>query len=149
MDDLIGLAIRLLKNAAGDTGIQEQAIFVAWRASMGDNINRVTVPIGLLNRTLVVAVTDSTWEKQLKTLSSQAITKINSIFGEPLLKSIRYVIDQKAVVRTSNSNTNEIIFKRTGDFDESLEKDASVIQDLELRRLFIRTASKCLERTSR
>ena len=55
------------------------------------------VPFRLYRKTLVVAVADATWQKQLEAMSGQLLFRLNSLLGQAIVTYIEFRIDPKTV----------------------------------------------------
>src|ERR1043165_8394775 len=85
MDDLIRALPKLLRAAGEAEEVCEAAAMVAWRRAAGQALRGQAVPFRLYRKTLVVAVSDTTWQKQLEAISGQLLFRINSILGQAVV----------------------------------------------------------------
>jgi len=93
LTDLLMLVPQMLRNAADSDEGREQAVFAAWLVAVGGPIRKVTAPVRLERKTLIVAVPDSTWRTQLASMRGQALFKLNSLLGAPLVTSIEFIVN--------------------------------------------------------
>jgi hypothetical protein len=141
--------IRSLPNvlrAAGDSAeVAEAAAIAAWKFAAGEGLKGRAVPVKLENRTLTVSVADAIWQKQLHSMRGELLFRINSILGQSVVGAIEFVIDPKL---------GETPVDEQKPKEEALDNEvplelwsaASAIQDKELRRKFLKTASLSLKR---
>lgn len=155
MDDLIRALPKLLR-AAGDTEeVLEAAALVAWRRVAGPELSRQAVPFRLYRKTLIVAVADSTWQKQLEAMSGQLLFRLNSLLGQAVVTYIEFRLDPKTVTAARDATRQEeaereererrALKRATGD----LMNEALAIQDEDLRRRFLLAAGSCIDRRER
>jgi hypothetical protein len=154
MEDLIKALPKLLRAAGESDEVSEAAAFVAWRRVAGEALRGCAVPFRLYRKTLVVAVPDTTWRKQLEAVSSQLIFRLNSVLGQALVTFIEFRVDPETVRRererlqASASNRlleEERALSRAAEISDA----ASAIHDEELRRRFLVAAGSCLNRSER
>src|SRR5919205_3937804 len=97
MDDLIRALPKLLRAAGETEEVMEAAALVAWRRVAGPELSRQAVPFRLYRKTLIVAVADATWQKQLEAMSGQLLFRINSLLGQAVVTYIEFRIDPATV----------------------------------------------------
>src|SRR5829696_6321178 len=97
MDDLIRVLPKLLRAAGEVEEVLEAAAFIAWRRVAGEGLRAQAVPFRLYRKTLVVAVADSTWQKQLEAVSGPLLFRLNSLLGQAVVTFIEFRIDPKTV----------------------------------------------------
>ena len=97
MDDLIRALPKLLRAAGEAEEVAEAAAFVSWRRVAGEVLRGCAVPFRLYRKTLVVAVPDTTWQKQLEAVSGQLIFRINSLLGQALVTYVEFRVDPQTV----------------------------------------------------
>jgi len=148
MTDLFKLLPQLLRQAGDSEEAREQAVFAAWTAAVGSQVRRMTAPLRLERKTLLVAVTDSTWRAQLHRMRGQALFKLNSLLGSPIVTSIEFVINPDVITEQPDL-PHEINFVAPELQALPLHKDADRIPDPEIRAAFLRAAGKCLERRAK
>jgi hypothetical protein len=152
VDDLIRTLPKLLRAAGETEEVLEAAALVAWRRVAGDGLRAQAVPFRLYRKTLIVAVTDATWQKQLEAMSGQLLFRLNSLLGQAVVTYIEFRIDPKTVhserdrvqVRETNRVEQEQRALRTISGEISTAADA--IHDDDLRRRFLLAAGSCIDR---
>lgn len=148
LTDLLRLVPQMIRHAGDSDDVREQAVFAAWLIAVGGPIRKVTTPIRLERKTLIIAVPDATWRTQLMSMRGQALFKLNSLLGAPLVTTIEYVVNPGMIVREPEI-THEVKFTAPEEQALPLRKQADGIPDPEIREIFLRAAGKCLERTTK
>jgi predicted nucleic acid-binding Zn ribbon protein len=145
MESLIKTLPAILTAAGPSPEIAEAACFAAWKHAVGDALTIHAVPVKLEDQTLIVAVADNLWQKQLEQMRPQLLFRLNAVLGHSLVKLIELRVDAKALTRTrmpeqaANKHLdNAIPFE--------LLAAASEIHDADLRRAFLGAATSCMKR---
>ena len=151
MDDLFKALPQLLRAAGESQEVSEAAAFAAWRRAAGEAMRGCAVPFRLYNKTLVVAVPDVTWRKQLEKVSPQLIFRLNSMLGQALVTYVEFRVDPQTIgrerARTRRSQYDRLVeeenaLRRATELDDA----ASAIHDEDLRRRFLLAAGSCMNR---
>lgn len=150
MDQLINSLPALLQ-AAGDTAeIRETAVLVAWNHVAGDGLRQQTVPLGFRQQRLFVAVADAIWRRQLESMTSQLLFRLNALLGQRVLTYIEFQVDPRAIqsaidrrraaqnLRPKTESEMVIPFE--------LVSAAAAIHDVKLRKAFLGAAMSCARR---
>jgi hypothetical protein len=155
MDDLIRALPKLLRAAGETEEVMEAAALVAWRRVAGAELCRQAVPFRLYRKTLIVAVADTTWQKQLEAMSGQLLFRLNSLLGQAVVTYIEFRIDPKTVAAARAASVQEVaereeqerraLLRATGELLDA----AGAIQDEDLRRRFLLAAGSCIDRRER
>ena len=151
MDDLIRALPKLLRAAGEAEEVAEAAAMVAWRRAAGEALRGQAVPFRLYRKTLVVAVADTTWQKQLEAMSGQLLFRLNSILGQAVVTYIEFRIDP-ATVRAERdslapqSSTAEQEQRALKSATGQVLTAAEAIHDEDLRRRFLLAAGSCIDR---
>jgi predicted nucleic acid-binding Zn ribbon protein len=148
LTDLLMLVPQMLRHAGESDEVREQAVFAAWLVAVGGPIRKITAPVKLERKTLIVAVPDSTWRTQLQSMRGQALFKLNSLLGAPLVTTIEYVVNPDAIVRQPEIS-REVKFTAPEKQALPLRGQAERIADPDIRETFLRAAGKCLERRAK
>jgi predicted nucleic acid-binding Zn ribbon protein len=151
MDALIRSLPKLLRASGETEEVLEAATMVAWRRVAGEALRGQAVPFRLYRKTLIVAVADTTWRKQLEAMSGQLLFGLNSLLGQAVVTYIEFRIDPKTVQaeraslqRESNRDDQE---RRALEYASGeLLAAAGAIHDETLRRRFLVAAGSCLDR---
>ena len=155
MDDLIRTLPKLLRAAGETEEVLEAAALVAWKRVAGEGLRAQAVPFRLYRKTLVVAVADATWQKQLEAMSGQLLFRLNSLLGQALVTYIEFRIDPKtvraerAVVKTEEINRAEQESRAMQSVSGEVAHAAVAIHDDDLRRRFLLAAGSCIDRRER
>ena len=148
MLSLLNLLPQLLRHIGDSDEGREQAVFAAWSAAVGPQVRKVTAPVRLERKTLIVAVMDATWRVQLKRMSGQALFRLNSLLGAPTVTAIEFVINRDLIL-DQHEMPPEIVFNAPDLQAQPLARDAELIRDPKMRATFLRAAGKCLDRRAR
>lgn len=147
MEQLINTLPTILRAAGNSAEVVEAAAIAAWKYVAGESLSKHAVALRLDARTLVVAVSDAIWQKQLELMRRSLVPRLNSILGQRLVSRLEFSIDSKSVggrtvedassTRKQNKLTeNEVSFE--------LWSAANAIQDKGLRRVFLAAAASRL-----
>jgi Dna[CI] antecedent, DciA len=155
MDDLIRTLPKLLRAAGEMEEITEAAAIIAWRRVAGEALRGQAVPFRLYRKTLVVAVADTTWQKQLEAMSGQLLFRLNSLLGQAIVTFIEFRVDSKTVQR-ERASLAQLAIDREDQERRALRSAsgevlsaADAIQDEDLRRRFLLAAGSCIDRRER
>ena len=145
MESLIKTLPAILTAAGPAAEVAEAACFAAWKHAVGDGLSIHAVPVKLENQTLIVAVADNIWQKQLEQIRPQLLFRLNTVLGHSLVKLIELHIDPEALPKT---RVREGAATRGSDdaVPFELRAAASEIQDADLRRAFLGAAMSCIKR---
>lgn len=152
MDDLIRALPKLLRAAGEAEEVAEAAARVAWRRASGPALRGQAVPFRLYRKTLIVAVADTTWKKQLEAMSGQLLFRLNSLLGHPLVTYIEFRIDPATVraeregLAAQERNAAEQEQRALRSAAGEVLSAADAIHDEELRRRFLLAAGSCIDR---
>ena len=143
MNQLIKSLPNVLRAAGDSADVAEAAAIAAWKHAAGEGLKDRAVPVKLEERTLIVSVADAIWQKQLHSMRGQLLFRVNSILGQPIVGAIEFVIDPKLFAPPVEQEKEEPI-----DNEVPLEiwSAANAIKDKELRRSFLKTATRSLKR---
>ncbi len=153
MDGLLKSLPTILRAAGDSAEVAEAACFAAWKHAAGEALRELAVPLRFGQKTLVVAVIDETWQKQLQSLSGQLLARVNSILGQSLVTFLEFRVEPK-VVTDACSRLKQPAGQR-GELDVmqldqvvpmELVAAAAGIEDKDLRRAFLGAAISCLKR---
>lgn len=143
MVDAALLLPRILASAGENAELSEVSVKIAWRRVSGEGLRNQAVPTQLREKTLIVAVADAAWQKQLQPMSAELIFRINKQLRQKVVETIEFRIDPRAL----NSLT---VPRSTPPVSEPLPptvvSSAAEIQDSELRERFMRAAQNCISR---
>lgn len=99
----------------------------------------------LQDHTLVVAVGDPIWKKQLEQVRPQLLYRLNTALGQSVVKLIEFRVDPKTL---ADARPPQIVASKRQDDAVPFEllAAASEIHDTELRRAFLGAAMSCVKR---
>jgi hypothetical protein len=155
MDDLIRTLPKLLRAAGEMEEVAEAAAQIAWRRVAGTALRGQAVPFRLYRKTLIVAVADATWQKQLEAMSGQLLFRLNSLLGQAVVTYIEFRIDpvtvqkERATLARAVQDREEQERRALRTASGELLAAASAIQDQDLRRRFLLAAGSCIDRRER
>jgi hypothetical protein len=103
------------------------------------------VPVKLEGQTLIVAVADNAWQKQLEQIRPQLLFRLNAVLGHSLVKLIELRVDPNALAKTQMPQDPS---SKHSDYPVPFElrAAASEIRDADLRRAFLGAATSCVKR---
>ena len=99
MESLIKTLPAILQVAGDSPEVVEAACIAAWKHAAGDGLRDHAVPLSFNEQTLVVGVADTTWQRQLQSLKSQLLFRINSLLGQHLVTEIEFRITPEHLTR--------------------------------------------------
>jgi hypothetical protein len=152
MDDLIRTLPKLLRAAGETEEVCEAAAFVAWRRVAGEALRGQAVPFRLYRKTLVVAVPDTTWQRQLEAMSGQLLFRLNSLLGQAVVTFIEFRVDAKTVqaeratLAPQETDREQQEQRALQKASGQLRQAADAIHDEQLRRRFLVAAGSCIDR---
>ena len=146
MDRLIKTLPAILKASGAPEEVAEAACIAAWKHAVGDGLSSHAVPVHLQNSTLVIAVADNIWKKQLEHMRGQLLFRLNSVLGQALVKSIELRVDPKrtelARAKPATGTDKDMDYQVPAE----LLTAAATIEDVDLRRAFLGAATSCVKR---
>ncbi len=145
MESLIKTLPAILTAAGPSTEVAEAACLAAWKHAVGDTLSVHAVPVKLEGQTLIVAVADNAWQKQLEQIRPQLLFRLNAVLGHSLVKLIELRVDPNALAKTQMPQDTS---SKHSDYPVPFElrAAASEIQDADLRRAFLGAAISCVKR---
>jgi predicted nucleic acid-binding Zn ribbon protein len=148
MTSLLNLLPQMLRQIGDSAEARQQAVFAAWTAAVGSQVRKVTLPLRLERKTLLVAVPDQTWRTQLERIKGQALFRLNSLLGAPTVTNIEFLINPQSL-DDHQPAPREFHFVAPEMAAMPLRDDAARISNPDLRDAFLRAAGKCLERRTK
>lgn len=146
MEKLINSLPAVLKASGASTEIVEAACIAAWKHAVGESLSSLAIPVRLHSSTLVLAVADNIWKKQLEHMREQLLFRLNQVLGQHLIQSLEMQIDPKRIEAQRAAATGP--GKKHFDYKIPAELLASAagIEDAGLRRAFLGAAASCVNR---
>lgn len=144
MDSLINLLPVMIRLCGDNEEVREQAVFAAWRVAAGPALSKTCRPVRLYRTNLTVDVIDETWKKQVGSMSRELLHRVNTILDQKLVTFLEFRVDPSQITPARRSFEDPFAAEMEAPAD--LQEAALGIRDEELRRLFLRVATKSLER---
>ena len=145
MDELIKTLPSILRSVGNAKEVVEAAAIAAWKRAAGSGLRNHAAPLRLEGKTLVVAVADAVWQKQLGAMKGQLLFRINAILGQPLVSQIDLRIDPR-IANTRPSPRSETKGQVLDKVPLELFSAASAIKDKQLRQMFLKAVASSIER---
>jgi len=123
--------------------VRDAFVFAAWRNVAGEQVFERTKPLSVEDRRLVIAVSDKTWKRNMETLASQLLFKLNAALGKPLVDFIEFRISPSDIAlapMTMETVEDELLPP------VELTVSARSIRNEELRATVLKAATNCLSR---
>ena len=149
MNRLIDSLPAVLKASGASDEVVEASCIAAWKHAVGPALSSHAVPLELREQTLVVAVADNIWQRQLEQMRGQLLYRLNSVLGQSLVKAIELRVDQKTVERERARNADHNSVPTDYQVPVELLNAAAAIEDAELRRAFLGAAASCVKRVEK
>lgn len=146
MESLLKTLPAIMKAAGDSPEVAATACFVAWKQIAGEGLRGNAVPLRLEDRTLVVAVADAAWQKQMQSLSGQLLFRLNSLLGQPVVTFLEFCEDRETVAQARLALTDAEKVREPAPIPADLIAAAAVIEDEDLRRAFLGAATSCITR---
>lgn len=141
MIDLNRLLPRLL------TANPELAVNLAWSRVAGAGLRRQAIPHRLEGKSFIVSVADAIWQRQLQSMSSELIFRMNNLLGQTAVNEIVFRINPAAVSQAQKEFAeNKPSKPPAAPAPTELLFAAGAIADQDLRERFIRAAENCIAR---
>jgi hypothetical protein len=97
-------------------------------------------------QTLVVVVEDDIWKRQLEQMRGQLLFRLNSVLGQPIVKSIELRIDAEGLSNLRPPPPSKGHEQEGCSAPAELLSAAAGITDAGLRRAFLGAATSCINR---
>jgi hypothetical protein len=123
--------------------VRDAFIFAAWRSIVGEQVFDRTAPLLVDEKRLVIAVSDKTWKRNLETLASQLLFKLNACLGKPLIDFIEFRVAPDAI-EVPDRTTDEMARATVPPVELSIS--ARKIRDESLRETVLKAAANCISR---
>ena len=123
----------------------EVAVKLAWARVAGAGLRRQTTLVRLEEGTLIVAVLDAIWQKQLQQMSPELIFRLNKLVSEPIVRQIEFRIDPVMASQSQRAETAKPA-EPPAPVPTELLFAANTIADENLRARFVRAAGNCIAR---
>lgn len=124
----------------------EAAAIAAWKHAAGKGLRNHAVPLSLEGKTLVIAVADNVWQKQLGAMKGQLLFRVNSILGQTFVAQIDLRIEPHRFTPQALPKSTTEVELLDSDVPLELLSAASTIQNKHLRQTFLRAAINSTKR---
>ena len=125
----------------------EEIVRSVWAHLVGRQIAARSQVFQLHRETLIVHVPDRVWQKQLRRLERQLLTRVNRLLGQRLVTGMDFRVDTSLAAPVSSIQSpprKGPAREEAPAWDAELEDSARAITDPELRALFLRASQKML-----
>lgn len=146
MNRVIDSLPAILKASGAPPEVAQASCIAAWKHAVGEALSMHAVPVELRGQTLVVAIADNLWQRQLEPIRGQLLFRLNSVLGLPLVKSIELRIDSKTVELERGRQVKHTVAPVDYQVPSELLTAAARIEDVDLRRAFLGAATSCVKR---
>jgi hypothetical protein len=129
--------------AGASEDVVEAACLGAWKYAVGDTLSARAQAESLRDHTLVVAVEDKIWQRQLEQMRDQFVFRLNKVLGRPVVKVMEFrIAPEKFVAKTAMAPAAGA----TRTIPIELISAAAQIEDAGLRKAFLGAAVSCVKR---
>ena len=146
MDELVKTFPSLLRVMGDSKEVAEAAAIAAWKHAAGEGLRNHALPICLEGKTLVVAIADAVWQKQLGAIKGQMLFRINAILGQQLVSQIDLRIDPRMTQIRALPRPEKKEDALDNEVPLELWSAASAIKDKRLRQAFLKAALSSTKR---
>ena len=146
MIDISKVLPKLVTAACANEELLETTVKIAWTQVAGPGLRQQVVPFRLYRKTLIVAVADAIWRKQLHQMSGEYVARINRLLGSEIINSIEFRIDLITVKPLGTVPGPEEKNSSLQAIPSEIVNAAGSIKDFELRQRFLRAAGNCVTR---
>jgi predicted nucleic acid-binding Zn ribbon protein len=142
METFIKVLPAVIEAAGASEEVLEAACLGAWKHAVGETLSARAMAESLRDQTLVVAVEDKVWQRQLEQMRDQFLFRLNKVLGRRVVQGIEFRIApekfavQKPVAEKSATRSVPI----------ELISAAASIEDPGLRKAFLGAAVSCVNR---
>lgn len=143
MIDAALLFPKLLERAGNNRELAEAAAITAWKRIAGEGLAHHATPMRLHDGTLVVAVADDVWKKQLERMSKELVSRINKLLRREVVTAIEFRANARAMKNRAHAASAA---KGKVVPPANVIASAAEIEDADLRERFIRAAANCIDR---
>jgi hypothetical protein len=152
MRDILSSLPKIFERFDGNEPATEAIVFAAWKNVVGEALEQHAVPMRLIKKKLIVAVSSETWRKQVVDLADQMVFKLNAALGSSLVSFVEFRIDAKVIrehrekidaEQIADTEWNALV---KSEVTPPLANAAKAITDESLRAVFLAAAGSSLAR---
>ena len=130
--------------AGASEEVLEAACVGAWKHAVGETLSARAQAEALRDDTLVVAVEDKVWQRQLEQMCDQFLFRLNKVLGRRVVKKVEFRIAPEKFAVKKSTVPDSTIAQRAIPID--LISAAANIEDPGLRKAFLAAAISCVNR---
>jgi predicted nucleic acid-binding Zn ribbon protein len=132
----------VIEAAGASPVVLEAACLGAWKHAVGETLSARAQAEALRDQTLVVAVEDMVWQRQLEQMRDQFLFRLNNVLGRRVVKVIEFrIAPEKFAVQKPVADKTQ-----TRSIPIELVSAAASIKDPGLRKAFLGAAVSCVNR---
>lgn len=132
----------VIEAAGASQVVLEAACLGAWKHAVGETLRARAQAEALRDQTLVVAVEDMVWQRQLEQMRDQFLFRLNNVLGRRVVKVIEFrIAPEKFAVQKPVADKTQ-----TRSIPIELVSAAASIEDPGLRKAFLGAAVSCVNR---
>ena len=142
METFIKVLPAVIEAAGASEEVIEAACLGAWKHAVGETLNAHARAETLRDHTLVVAVEDKIWQRQLEQMRDQFLFRLNKVLGKRVVKVLEFrIAPEKFVIKKPVADKGT-----TPSIPIELISAAANIEDPGLRKAFLGAAVSCVNR---
>ncbi len=142
METFIKVLPAVIDAAGASEEVLEAACLGAWKHAVGETLSARAQAESLRGDTLVVAVDDKVWQRQLEQMRDQFLFRLNKVLGRPVVKVLEFrIAPEKFAAKPPVAPPTE---RRAIPIE--LISAAAHIEDPALRKAFLGAAVSCVNR---
>jgi hypothetical protein len=152
MRDILSSLPKIFEGFNGNEPAAEAIVFAAWKNVVGEALEQHAVPVRLIKKKLIVAVSSETWRRQVVDLADRMVFKLNAALGSSLVSFVEFRINAKIVrehrskIEAEQIADSEWIALAKSEVTPQLQSAAEAIADESLRSVFLAAAGSSLAR---
>src|SRR5262245_30108142 len=93
MNELLNYIPLVLRQAGDSEEARQQVIIAAWTVLAGKEIRQISTALRVERKTLIIAVKNGLWQKQLRAMSGEILFRLNSLLGAPAITTLEFVVN--------------------------------------------------------
>lgn len=144
METFIKVLPAVIDAAGASEEVLEAACIGAWKHAVGETLSARAQAEALSNKTLLVAVEDKIWQRQLEQMRDQFLFRLNTVLGRRVVTAIEFrIMPEKFAIERVTANDPTSTARA---IPIELISAASNIDDPVLRKAFLGAAVSCVNR---
>ena len=147
METFIKVLPAVIEAAGASDEVLEAACLGAWKHAVGETLSARARAEALRDHTLVVAVEDKVWQRQLEQMRDQFLFRLNKVLGRQVVKVLEFrIAPEKFVVQKPVADKSTTRSTPMESIPSELVSAAACIEDPGLRKAFLGAAVSCVNR---